>query len=150
MTEHTDFEIDTLMHPNEVKMVQGYSVEFKGVEQKQIENYMAHVGHFVVTKNNEHVADMNPQKRIYLRRSNPMTEAAIDPGFTRDLYISLGEQINDNGGWAVRVYIKPFIRWMWGGGLLMMIGGFWAAFDRKYKLHAKQVQKQNIENYLKA
>ncbi|HPQ88405.1 MAG TPA: heme lyase CcmF/NrfE family subunit [Gammaproteobacteria bacterium] len=150
MTEHTDFEIDTLMYPNEVQMVQGYSVEFKGVEQKQIENYMADVGHFVVTKNNEHVADMNPQKRIYLRRSNPMTEAAIDPGFTRDLYISLGEQINDNGGWAVRVYIKPFIRWMWGGGLLMMIGGFWAAFDRKYKLHAKQVQKQNIENYLKA
>jgi len=148
MTEHTDFEIDALMHPNETRLVKGYTVEFKGVEQKQIENYNAYVGHFVVSKNGEEVAIMNPQKRIYARRSNPMTEAAIDAGFSRDLYISLGEQINQQGGWAVRIYIKPFIRWMWGGGILMMLGALLAATDRRYFRHAKRLKQQNIKTYL--
>jgi cytochrome c-type biogenesis protein CcmF len=148
MTEHTDFEIDALMHPNEVKIVKGYSVEFKGVENKQIENYNAFIGHFVVTQDGQQVATMNPQKRIYPRQGNPMTEAAIDAGFTRDLYISLGEQINDKGGWAVRVYIKPFIRWMWGGGILMMLGGLLASTDKRFFRHAKRLKQQNIENYL--
>jgi cytochrome c-type biogenesis protein CcmF len=148
MTEHTDFEIDTLMNPGETKIVEGYAVEFKGVEKKRIENYNAHVGHFVVSKDNQHVADMNPQKRIYARQANPMTEAAIDPGFSRDLYISLGEQINENGGWAVRIYIKPFIRWMWAGGILMMLGGFWAATDRRYLRHAKAAKQHNASEYI--
>jgi cytochrome c-type biogenesis protein CcmF len=150
MTEHTDFEVDSLMNPGETKTVQGYEVKFEGVEQKQIENYQASIGHFVISQNGETVAEMNPQKRIYPRRGNPMTEAAIDPGFSRDLYISLGEQINDQGGWAVRIYIKPFIRWMWGGGILMMLGGFWAASDRRYFRHAKQMKQKNIDRYLQA
>jgi len=148
MTEHTDFEVDALMHPNEIKVVKGYSVEFKGVEKKQIENYNAFVGHFVVSQNGEQVASMNPQKRIYPRQGNPMTEAAIDAGFTRDLYISLGEQINDQGGWAVRVYIKPFIRWMWGGGILMMLGAFLASTDKRYFRYAKKLKQENINKYL--
>lgn len=150
MTEHTDFEIDALMHPNEIRIVQDYSVEFKGVEQKQIENYKAFVGHFVVTQNGKKVATMNPQKRIYLRQGNPMTEAAIDAGFTRDLYISLGEQINEQGGWAVRVYIKPFIRWMWGGGILMMLGALLASTDKRFFRHAKKLKQENIKKYLEA
>jgi len=148
MTEHTDFEVDSLMNPGETKVVQGYEVTFKGVEQKQIENYQANIGHFVVTQKGEIVAEMSPQKRVYPRQGNPMTEAAIDAGFSRDLYISLGEQINDQGGWAVRIYIKPFIRWMWGGGILMMLGGFWAASDRRYFRHAKQMKQKNINQYL--
>jgi cytochrome c-type biogenesis protein CcmF len=150
MTEHTDFEIDSLMQPGEIKTVQGYDIEFKGVEQKQIENYQASQGHFIVSKNGKIIAEMNPQKRFYPRRGNPMTEAAIDPGFSRDLYISLGEQINQNGGWAVRIYIKPFIRWMWGGGILMMLGGFWASTDRRYFRHAKAMKQKNIDKYLEA
>ena len=148
MTEHTDFEIDSLMTPGEIKTVQGYDIEFKGVEVKQIENYQASQGHFIIRQEGKVVAEMNPQKRFYPRRGNPMTEAAIDPGFNRDLYISLGEQINDNGGWAVRIYIKPFIRWMWGGGILMMLGGFWAASDRRYFRHAQQMKQKNIDKYL--
>ena len=150
MTEHTDFEIDALMHPNEIRVVKGYTVEFKGVKQQQIENYNAHIGHFVVSKNGEEVAVMYPQKRIYARRSNPMTEAAIDAGFSRDLYISLGEQINENGGWAVRIYIKPFIRWMWGGGILMMLGALLAATDKRYFRHANRLKQENIKKYLEA
>lgn len=148
MTEYTDFEIDSLMHPNETKIVKDYSVEFVGVKQKQIENYQANVGHFIVRKNGKQVAIMEPQKRIYVRSGNPMTEAAIDPGFSRDLYISLGAQINDQGGWAVRIYIKPFIRWMWGGGIIMMLGGFWAASDRRYFRLAKKLKQKNIDKYI--
>ena len=102
----------------------------------------------MIRKNGKVIAEMNPQKRYYPRRGNPMTEAAIDAGFSRDLYISLGEQINDNGGWAVRIYIKPFIRWMWFGGIMMMLGGFIAATDRRYFRHAKQMQQKNSEKYL--
>ena len=101
-----------------------------------------------MTKAGETVAVMNPQKRIYPKQGNPMTEAAIDAGFSRDLYISLGEQINNEGGWAVRVYIKPFIRWMWGGGILMMLGGLFASTDKRYFRHAKKLKQQNIESYL--
>ncbi len=148
MTEHTDFEIDALMHPSEIREVKGYQVEFLGVEQKTIENYNAYVGRFVVRKDNQVVAEMSPQKRLYARGGNPMTEAAIDPGLTRDLYISLGEQINSQGGWAVRVYIKPYIRWMWGGGILMMLGALLAATDRRYIRHANRLKQQSVEAHL--
>ncbi len=150
MTEHTDFEIDTLMNPGDVKMVKDYEVEFIGVEQKQIENYQASQGHFIIRKEGKQIAQMNPQKRFYPRRGNPMTEAAIDAGFSRDLYVSLGEEINQQGGWAVRIYIKPFIRWMWGGGILMMLGGFFAATDRRYFRHAKKMQQKNIKESIQA
>ena len=78
-----------------------------------------------------------------------MTEAAIDPGFTRDLYVSLGEPLDDSGrAWAVRVYHKPFIRWIWLGALFMMAGGLLAASNKRYrrKIRAKQaVQKDTKE-----
>ena len=148
MTEHTDFEIDTLMNPQQVKEIKGYEIEFKGVENKTIENYRSSMGHFIISKNGEVLTEMFPEKRFYLRQANPMTEAAIDDGWARDLYISLGEQINQQGGWGVRIYIKPFIRWMWGGGILMMLGGFIAATDRRYKRHAKNEQKRQIKEHL--
>ena len=75
---------------------------------------------------------MRPEKRIYRVQKNPMTEAAIDAGVTRDLYVSLGEQV-EGGAWIVRVYVKPFINWIWGGCLLMALGGFRAVTDRRYR-----------------
>ena len=77
---------------------------------------------------------MYPQKRQYAQRGNTMTEAAIDPGFTRDLYVSLGEPLDENGqAWAVRVYHKPFIRWIWLGAIFIMAGGFLAAANKRYR-----------------
>lgn len=75
---------------------------------------------------------MFPQKRLYTVQQMPMTEAAIDTGFTRDLYISLGEPLND-GSWVVRVYLKPFVDWIWGGAFLMALGGVLAVSDRRYR-----------------
>jgi cytochrome c-type biogenesis protein CcmF len=67
----------------------------------------------------------------------PMTEAAIDAGFTRDVYVSLGEPLDNRGAWSVRVYYKPFVDWIWGGCLLMALGGLVAMSDRRYRLRAK-------------
>ena len=81
--------------------------------------------------------DMFPEKRVYRVQQNPTTEAAISPGITRDLYVSLGEAEGD--GWIIRVYVKPFIDWIWGGCLLMALGGLLAVTDRRYR------QKQRNE-----
>jgi cytochrome c-type biogenesis protein CcmF len=75
---------------------------------------------------------MRPEKRVYRVQQNPMTEAAIDTGFTRDLYVALGEPV-ESGAWIVRVYVKPFIDWIWGGCLLMALGGLLAVTDRRYR-----------------
>ena len=78
-----------------------------------------------------------PEKRAYFSSQMPMTETAIDSGFTRDVYVSLGEPLRGEGAgdaWSVRVYYKPFVVWIWGGCLLMACGGALAAADRRYRL----------------
>jgi cytochrome c-type biogenesis protein CcmF len=78
------------------------------------------------------VVTLYPEKRTYFVQDTPMTEAAIDPGFTRDLYVSIGDPLGD-GGWLMRVHYKPFISWIWGGCLIMALGGLLAATDRRYR-----------------
>jgi cytochrome c-type biogenesis protein CcmF len=87
---------------------------------------------FDVSQDGKVVTRMAPEKRVYNASQMPMTEAAIDPGFTRDLYVSLGEPINANE-WTVRIHIKPFVDWIWGGCLFMALGGFLAITDRRYR-----------------
>jgi cytochrome c-type biogenesis protein CcmF len=72
-----------------------------------------------------------------------MTEAAIDTGFTRDLYVSLGDSLGASA-WTVRVHYKPFIDWIWGGCLLMALGGMLAASDRRYRVAAKHPGEQRV------
>ena len=78
------------------------------------------------------LAVLHPERRNYLVTRMPMTETAIDRGFTRDLYVSLGEPL-DGGAWSVRVYYKPLVGWIWGGCLLMALGGALAVADRRYR-----------------
>ena len=75
---------------------------------------------------------MIPEKRFYTVARNVMTEADLDPGLLRDLYVALGEPVGD-GAWAVRVHVKPFVRWIWLGGLLIAFGGFVTLADRRYR-----------------
>ena len=97
---------------------------------------------------------MEPQKRVYNVRRESMTEASIDAGLTRDLFAALGEPLETaadgsvlvNGAWSVRLYHKPFIRWIWFGALLMAIGGLFAALDRRYRLAAKKTAKAGRTN----
>ncbi|MFM8331473.1 MAG: heme lyase CcmF/NrfE family subunit [Candidatus Methylumidiphilus sp.] len=121
--------------PGESTEVAGYTFVFVGVSDVAGPNYRAKEGSFKVYQGDKPVAELKPQKRFYKVQRNTMTEAAIDPGLLRDIYVALGESM-DKGAWSVRLYVKPFIRWIWLGGLFMMAGGFCAVADRRYRLVA--------------
>jgi cytochrome c-type biogenesis protein CcmF len=111
----------------------GYNFVFEGTRGLRGPNYVADEGEFIVYKSGERVTSMYPQKRRY-SSGQTMTEAALDPGLTRDLYVSLGEPLDNRGqAWAIRIYHKPFVRFIWLGALLMMAGGFLAASDKRYR-----------------
>mgnify|MGYP006269271491 CR=1 FL=1 len=120
------------MSPGEVTTLAGYNFQFDGVSPVNGPNYRAQEGRFLVNPG-EHEILLKTQKRIYQTQKNPMTEAAIDPGLTRDLYVALGDPM-EGGAWSVRLYYKPFIRWVWLGGLLMMLGGLFSISDRRYRI----------------
>jgi cytochrome c-type biogenesis protein CcmF len=113
-----------------------YTFQFKGVEDGARENYIYGRGTFEVTRNGRPAGTMHPEKRQFVGQSEPSTVAAIDRGLTRDLYVSLGEAVGGTGStaWIVRVYYKPFVDWVWGGCLVMALGGTLALSDRRYRL----------------
>ena len=111
----------------------GYVIRLDGFEDVDGPNYTGVRGVLTVSKNGREQTVMRPEKRFYTVQQMPMTEAAIDTGFTRDLYVSLGEAV-DGGAWIVRVYHKPFVDWIWGGAFLMALGGFLAVSDRRYRM----------------
>ena len=122
---------DVRMGPGDEVTVAGRQFEFLGVNPHQGPNYRADRGTFRVTEDAALLV-LQPEKRRYLAGGNVMTEAAIDPGFTRDVYVSLGEPLEE-GDWAVRIQVKPFVRWIWLGGLLMAAGGCLAVMDARYR-----------------
>ncbi|MFZ2301086.1 MAG: heme lyase CcmF/NrfE family subunit [Gallionella sp.] len=138
MVKGYETERDVRMDVGDTVQAGGYEFRFNGATEKQGPNYVAAQGHISVSKNGKLVTELYPEKRQYNASGMPMTEAAIDTGFLGDLYVSLGEPIPDSkGAWAVRVYIKPFVDWIWAGCLLMGLGGVLAISDRRYRLHKK-------------
>ena len=137
MTANFDVERDVRMSAGDEVNIGPYHFQFRGVEQVLGPNYEATRGTVAVSKNGAPVAVLTPEKRHYHVRRDMMTEASIDAGFTRDLYVALGEPLND-GSWAVRIYFKPYMRWVWGGGVIMALGGFVAMSDRRYRIKVKQ------------
>jgi cytochrome c-type biogenesis protein CcmF len=129
-------ERDVRMNVGDTLQLAGYQFRFDGVTEVPGPNYQALRGSFQVSGKGKNFI-LAPEKRVYRSSRMPMTEAAIDTGFTRDLYVSLGEPL-PNGGWSVRVYFKPFVDWIWAGFLLMGIGGAMAARDRRYRLARRQ------------
>jgi cytochrome c-type biogenesis protein CcmF len=126
-------EKDVRMEVGDTATIGAWQFVFKGVTETPGPNYMASRGSIDVLKNGQFERTLTPEKRTYFATQMPMTEAAIDTGFTRDLYVSLGEPV-DNGAWVVRVYVKPFVDWIWGGCLIMALGGTLALSDRRYRL----------------
>jgi len=132
----TSIEKDVRLEPGDAVTIGELDFRFDGVHHTQGPNYQADQGQITVLRGAETVAVLHPQKRQYARGGQIQTESAIDPGLLRDLYVALGEPLdtgNIDGAWAVRVYVKPFIRWIWLGGLFMMLGGFVAAADRRFR-----------------
>jgi cytochrome c-type biogenesis protein CcmF len=127
-------ERDLRMAPGERVAIGGHEFTFKGTSEVAGPNYVATRGEFEVRHAGSSTLDriMQPEKRVYHASGQTMTEADIDTGLTRDLYVSLGEPVGD-GAWGVRVYYKPFVDWIWGGCLIMALGGFLALADRRYR-----------------
>ena len=132
LTSIYSIQRDVRMEPGEQANVAGYQFEFKGMKPVQGPNFIADEALIVVTKNNGLVAKLKPQKRRYLASGQTMTEAAIDGGLMRDLYVALGEPLKGDA-WAIRVYVKPFVRWIWLGALMVAVGGLLAVLDKRYR-----------------
>jgi cytochrome c-type biogenesis protein CcmF len=125
-------EQDAKMKPGETIALGDYAFRFEAIENVKGPNYIASRARMVVTHKGKPETVLYPERRIYPVQDQVMTEAAIDPGLTRDLYVSLGDPLPD-GSWVVKAQRKPFVDWIWGGCLLMAIGGFLAASDRRYR-----------------
>jgi cytochrome c-type biogenesis protein CcmF len=137
-------EKDVRLAPGESYEMGGYRFDFSGVDVTKGPNYTAYRGNLVASRDGQEVAEMHPEKRIYLVQTMPMTEAAIDPGLTRDLFVALGEDLGD-GAWSLRIYHKPFVRWLWLGALLMAIGAGIAATDRRYRTLARRSRQADVD-----
>jgi cytochrome c-type biogenesis protein CcmF len=134
-----EVERDVKMAVGDTLTVRGYQFRFDGAVDGKGPNYQSARGTVTVTRDGRPVTTLHPEKRLYLaQRGNAMTEAAIRSGLLGDLYVSLGEPVDDRGGWTLRVYLKPFVTWIWGGCVLMAAGGMLAVFDRRYRTQARR------------
>jgi cytochrome c-type biogenesis protein CcmF len=130
-------ENDLRMEPGDTTELAGYTFRFGGVRDVEGPNYVAARATLEVTRSGKPVTVLYPEKRVYTVQQNPMTEAAIDTGFTRDLYVALGDSVGASA-WVVRVQHKPFVLWIWGGCLVMALGGALAISDRRYRIASQR------------
>ncbi len=138
-------EKDVSMNIGDTVSVGDYTFRFDGVSSVEGPNYVAERGVLTVLRDGVETGRMYPEKRFYHVQQQVMTEAAIDTGLFRDLYVSLGEPLGRTGGWSVRVYHKPFVDWIWLGCFMMGLGGLLAVSDKRYRITARKKKKQKIE-----
>ncbi|CNE53490.1 cytochrome c-type biogenesis protein CcmF [Yersinia enterocolitica] len=135
-SQNYSVERDVRMKAGDSIDIHDYHFVFRDVHDVKGPNYTGGVGIIDVTRNGKPEATLHAEKRYYSVARSMMTEAAIDGGLTRDLYAALGEELDD-GSWAVRLYYKPFVRWIWYGGVFMAIGGIFCMFDPRYRMSKK-------------
>jgi cytochrome c-type biogenesis protein CcmF len=145
VVESTSIEKDLRFAPGQSIEIGELQFRFDGVQHAQGPNFSADQGTINVSREGSTLATLHPQKRIYTRNQQPQTESAIDPGLFRDIYVALGEPVGTDGAWAVRIYIKPFVRWIWLGALFMMLGGFIAAADRRFRVVPERADNRRNE-----
>jgi cytochrome c-type biogenesis protein CcmF len=121
----------------------GYDFTLRAVEDARGPNFTAARGLIELSRNGIHINTLTPEKRVYTARQMPMTEASIDNGLFRDVYVSLGEPISADT-WIVRLYYKPFISWIWAGCLIMTLGGVLAACDKRYRKQAARERSATL------
>ena len=134
-------ERDVRMKAGDSVDIHHYHFVFRGVQNLQGPNYSGGAGVIDVTRDGKPEVTLQAEKRFYTAARTMMTEAAIDGGFSRDLYAALGEEL-DEGSWAVRIYYKPFVRWIWAGGLLMALGGLFCLCDPRYRTRKKAAPQE--------
>ncbi|WP_313087975.1 heme lyase CcmF/NrfE family subunit [Pseudomonas sp.] len=136
LTSQQSDERDLRLAPGESTELGGYHFVFDGAKHFEGPNFTSDRGTIRVFDGDKQVATLHPEKRLYTVQQMPMTEAGIDAGLFRDLYVALGEPLGD-GAWAVRVHVKPFVRWIWLGALLMSLGGVCCVSDKRYRVKVR-------------
>ena len=136
LTSLGSYERDLRMAPGDSVELGGYRFQFEGAVHHEGPNFISDKGTVRVFDGERQIKVLHPEKRLYTVQQATMTEAGIDAGFTRDLFVALGEPL-EQGAWAVRIHIKPFVRWIWLGALLMGLGGFLAAADKRYRIKVR-------------
>jgi cytochrome c-type biogenesis protein CcmF len=136
-------EKDVSLRPGESVELGRYAFTLDEITSVPGPNYRAARAKVSVTRDGKPVTVLYPEKRVYTVQEMAMTEAAIDTGLTRDLYVSLGEPVQ-GGGWLLRVQHKPFIDWIWGGCLIMALGGLLAASDRRYRFSIQDRKSEAV------
>jgi len=144
MVKGYEIERDLKMDPGDTATVGGYTFRFDGVSDARGPNYVAARGTVRVLRDGKPAFTLHPEKRSYSAQEAQMTEAAIHTGITRDLYVSLGDPVRA-GAWTVRIYYKPFVVWIWGGCVVMALGGLLAASDRRYRTAVRRRETPAIE-----
>ena len=142
-SQNYSVERDVRMSVGDTVQIADYDFTFKGISDANGPNYIGGKAQIYITYHGKTEATLFAEKRLYTVSKMPMTEAAIDWGFTRDLYVALGEKL-ENNAWALRLYYKPFIRWIWLGGLFMALGGLLCMFDRRYRF-SKILSSENAQ-----
>ena len=143
LTSQQSDERDLRLAPGESLELGGYRFIFDGAKHFDGPNFTSDKGTIRVFDGDKQVATLHPEKRLYTVQQMPMTEAGIDAGFTRDLYVALGEPLED-GAWAVRVHIKPFVRWIWLGALMMSLGGVLSVSDKRYRVKVRNRVRETL------
>lgn len=151
-SQNYSVERDVRMKSGDSVDIHEYRFTFRDVKEVTGPNWRGGVATIGVTRDGKPETVLYAEKRYYNTAGSMMTEAAIDGGITRDLYAALGEEL-ENGAWAVRLYYKPFVRWIWAGGLMMALGGLLCLFDPRYrkrvspqKLRRRPYEAQSIVN----
>ena len=138
-TSQYSIERDLRMAPGDSETLAGYRFDFVDTRRVTGPNYLADAARFEVFSAGRPVAVLQAEKRRYFASGSVMTEAAIDAGLFRDLYVAMGEPVGSEGAWAIRLHYKPMVRWMWLGALAMGIGGIVTVFDRRYRRAPRRV-----------
>ena len=136
-------ESNLRMQEHQTAEVNGYEFTMQSIKKVQGPNYLADEAYITVTYKGKALNDMHPQKRRYMARGNLMTEVALDVNLFRDIYVAMGEPVADNA-WAMRVHIKPFVRWIWLGALMMAFGAFLSVLDKRYRKQVANLTESSV------
>jgi cytochrome c-type biogenesis protein CcmF len=132
LTSQYSVKLDVKMRVGDTATLMNYEYKFEDIVDIKGPNYEGWAAQILISEDGEQITTMLAEKRYYPVQRNTMTEAAIDAGFTRDLYVSMGELLPD-GSWALQLNVKPYVRWFWLGGILIALGGGLTLFDRRYR-----------------
>jgi cytochrome c-type biogenesis protein CcmF len=143
ITVYFSEEKDVRMEPGSVVTMSGYEFQLNKMTKVEGPNYLADQADLTVTRDGQAVVSLYPQKRFYRTTGKVMTEADMNPRLFRDLYVALGDRI-EGDAWAVRIHYKPFVRWIWFGGVLVAAGGLMAVADRRYRLRQRKPKVSKV------